>query len=104
MKIHTVALSALLIAASSSAFAEDPAKLAQQKGCLACHQIDKKAIGPSYKEVANKYAGKPDATEKLAKSIQNGSAGVWGAMPMPKNNVTAAEATTLATWVLSQKQ
>jgi len=66
--------------------------------------VDKKLVGPSYKEVATKYAGQGDAVAKLAGKIQKGGSGVWGPVPMPANTqVSEAEATKLAQWVLSQK-
>lgn len=95
----TAAAAALL---SQNALA-DAAKLAQAKGCMGCHQIDKKVVGPAYKDVAKKYAGQADATDKLATKIQKGGSGVWGSVPMPPNNVTPAEAKELAAWVLAQK-
>jgi cytochrome c len=80
------------------------ADLAKAKNCLACHATDKKVVGPSYKEVAAKYAGDKAAADKLAKKIREGGVGVWGQIPMPANpQVNEAEAKTLATWVLSQK-
>lgn len=79
-------------------------KLATDKNCMACHAIDKKLVGPSYKDVAAKYAGQKDAADKLAAKIMKGGSGVWGAIPMPANaQVNAAEAKTLASWVLTQK-
>lgn len=78
--------------------------LATAKNCMACHAIDKKLVGPSYKDVAAKYADQKDAADKLAAKIMKGGSGVWGAIPMPANaQVNAAEAKTLATWVLVQK-
>ena len=78
--------------------------LAEKKNCLACHQVDKKLVGPAYKEVAAKYAGQKDAVAKLAEKIQKGGVGVWGQIPMPANpQVNADEAKTLAAWVLSLK-
>jgi len=89
-------------AIASPAFAS--ADLAQKKNCLACHATDKKVIGPSYKDVAAKYAGQKDAADKLAQKIVKGGSGVWGAVPMPANpQVSEAEAKTLATWVLTIK-
>jgi cytochrome c len=94
--------SILAIVAAPAAFAS--ADLAQKKNCLACHQTDKKLVGPSYKEVAAKYAGQKDAATKLAEKIMKGGTGVWGQVPMPANpQVNAAEAKTLATWVLTIK-
>ncbi len=79
-------------------------ELAQKKNCMACHATDKKLVGPSYKEVAAKYAGQKDAADKLADKIVKGGAGVWGPVPMPANpQVTAAEAKQLAQWVLTVK-
>ena len=81
----------------------DPA-LATAKNCMACHSVDKKLVGPSYKDVAAKYAGQKDAADKLAEKIIKGGAGVWGAVPMPANpRVSPAEARQLAVWILSMK-
>ncbi len=78
--------------------------LAQTKNCLSCHSIDKKIVGPAYKDVAKKYAGQKDAADKLASKIMKGGAGVWGVVPMPVNSqVNEAEAKKLAAWVLSLK-
>ena len=79
-------------------------ELATKKNCMACHAVDKKLVGPAYKEVAAKYAGQKDAVAKLATKIQKGGVGAWGQVPMPANpQVSADEAKTLATWVLSVK-
>ena len=78
--------------------------LATSKNCMACHAIQKKLVGPSYKDVAAKYAGQKDAVDMLAGKIIKGSAGVWGPIPMPANaQVNEADAKKLATWVLTQK-
>jgi len=78
--------------------------LASAKNCMACHAMDKKLVGPSYKEVAIKYSGQQSATEKLAVKIIKGGSGVWGPVPMPANpQVSEAEAKKLAAWVLLQK-
>lgn len=81
------------------------ADLAKAKGCLGCHTVDAKLVGPAYKDVAKKYAGDKTAAAKLAKKIRDGGTGVWGTMPMPPMMamVSEAEAKTLATWILSQK-
>lgn len=78
-------------------------KLAEKKNCLACHSIKEKVVGPALKDVAAKYGGQADAAAMLAGKIQKGSSGVWGEMAMPPNDVTAAEAQTLAQWVLTLK-
>src|SRR6186997_1072001 len=78
--------------------------LATAKNCMACHAIDKKLVGPAYKDVAAKYAGQKDAVDKLAAKIIKGGSGVWGPVPMPANaQVNEAEAKKLAAWVLTQK-
>jgi cytochrome c len=98
---------ALLMLALTSAIA-GPAladqALATAKNCMACHAVDKKLVGPSYKEVATKYAGQAGAADKLAVKIMKGGSGVWGPVPMPANaQVNEAEAKKLAAWVLTQK-
>ena len=94
----------LALAATSVAPAFANADLAQKKSCLACHAADKKLVGPSYKDVAAKYAGQKDAAAMLATKIQKGGVGAWGQVPMPANpQVSADEAKTLATWVLTIK-
>ena len=97
----------MLIAAAAAALASPvwaDAQLAGKKNCLACHQVDKKVVGPSYKDVAAKYAGDKDAANKLAQKIMKGGSGVWGPVPMPANpQVSEAEAKQLAAWVLTQK-
>ena len=71
---------------------------------MACHQIDRKVVGPSYKEVAAKYAGQKDAEAKLVKKVREGGAGVWGQVPMPPNTtLTEKDALVLVKWILSQK-
>ncbi len=78
--------------------------LATSKNCMACHAVDKKLVGPSYKDVAAKYAGQKDAADKLAVKIIKGGSGVWGAVPMPANaQVSEADAKKLAAWILTQK-
>ena len=78
--------------------------LATSKNCMACHAVDKKLVGPSYKDVAAKYAGQKDAVDKLADKIIKGGPGVWGPIPMPPNaQVNEADAKKLATWVMTQK-
>ena len=78
-------------------------KLAKEKNCLACHGVKEKIVGPAFKDVAAKYAGQADASTMLAEKITKGSAGVWGQMAMPANDVTPAQAKALADWVLAQK-
>ena len=77
--------------------------LAKAKNCMSCHAIDKKLVGPAYKDVAAKYKGDAGAVDKLAAKVKAGGKGVWGQIPMPPNNVTPDEAKKLVTWILSQK-
>lgn len=77
--------------------------LAKAKGCMACHALDKKLVGPAYKDVAAKYKGDKGAVDKLAAKVKAGGKGAWGEVPMPPNNVTPEEAKKLVTWVLSVK-
>ncbi|WP_431266000.1 c-type cytochrome [Roseateles chitinivorans] len=94
------ALAALLSAPSAFASPE----LAQKKNCMACHAVDKKLVGPAYKDVAAKYAGDKDAVKKLSEKIIKGGSGVWGPVPMPANTqVNPAEAEQLAKWILTTK-
>ncbi len=77
--------------------------LAMARNCLSCHAVDKRLVGPAYKDMAAKYKNDKTALEALAAKIQKGSAGVWGPIPMPANpQVTPDEAKKLAVWVLSQ--
>jgi cytochrome c len=100
----TFAAAATLATLATPVVAADELALAQSKNCLACHAIDKKVVGPSYKDVAAKFAGQSGAVDMLAGKIMHGSSGTWGAVPMPPNtNVNEAEAKQLATWILSLK-
>ena len=95
---------ALTLTAAAMAPAMADQALATAKNCMACHAVDKKLVGPSYKEVAKKYAGDKTAADKLAAKVMKGGSGVWGAVPMPANpQVNEAEAKKLVAWVLSQK-
>lgn len=94
----------VLFAAAACLPAMADQALATSKNCMACHAVDKKLVGPSYKDVAKKYAGDAKAVDMLAGKIVKGGSGVWGAIPMPANTqVSDAEAKKLAAWVLSQK-
>lgn len=88
---------------SVPAFAEDGKDLAKKAGCLNCHAVDMKLVGPAYKEVAAKYKGDATAEAKLIKKVNDGGSGVWGTMPMPsqKGRMTDAELKTTVGWILS---
>jgi len=76
--------------------------LAKAKNCLSCHAVDKKVVGPSYKDVAKKYSAKDEAM--LAEKVIKGGKGVWGPVPMPPNpSVTPEDANKLVKWILSLK-
>lgn len=99
-----IAGAALVVLTSVAPPALADAELMKAKNCAACHAVDKKLIGPSFKDVAAKYAGDKDAAAKMAKKIREGGVGVWGQIPMPANpQVSAEEGMKLATWVLAQK-
>ena len=97
-------LLALLVATTISTPALADLALATSKNCMTCHSVDRKVIGPAFKDVAAKYAGQPGMVDVLAAKIMHGGGGVWGPVPMPANTqVTAAQAKQLASWVLSLK-
>jgi cytochrome c len=78
--------------------------LARSKNCMACHAIDRKMVGPSYKDISARYANDAQAAAKLTDKIRRGGSGVWGAIPMPANpSLSEGEAKTLAAWSLSFK-
>ena len=78
--------------------------LAQQSGCLACHALDQKLVGPAWKDVGKKYSGDSAAAEQLATKIKKGTKGAWGSVPMPPNpTVTDADIRTLVEFVLTLK-
>jgi cytochrome c len=99
-----IALAALAAAAVAATPAAANLELATKSGCTACHAVDKKVVGPSYKEVAAKYKGDKNAQAKLEEKVKKGGQGVWGQVPMPPNSfVSDADIKTLVKWVLSQK-
>ncbi|MBK6958833.1 MAG: c-type cytochrome [Nitrosomonas sp.] len=98
--IGAVAASALLLAGVAQANAD----LAKNSGCLNCHNVDTKLVGPSLKDIAAKYADQADASAYLADKIVKGSNGVWGPIPMPPNAAVSAEnAKVLADFILTLK-
>ena len=102
MKAVYVAMLAAGVVMAGQAQADEA--LAKAKNCMACHAIDKKVVGPAYKEVAAKYKADKGAVDKLAEKIMKGGSGVWGAVPMPANaQVNADEVKKLAAWVMATK-
>jgi len=97
-RLLVVTLSLLALTSVAQASPE----LAKKKNCLACHAVDNKVVGPSYKDIAKKY-GAADAG-KLAAKVRQGGAGNWGVVPMPANpQVNEAEAKELVAWILTLK-
>ena len=105
MKILVPAFAAIFLAALAvPAAAADESELAAKSGCLACHSVDKKIVGPAYKDVARKYAGDKGAEAKLIDKVKKGGVGVWGNdVPMPPNSplVKDADIKKLVDWILS---
>jgi len=102
MIIQTIArVATLMCGAAISSAALANMELATQKACMGCHAVDKKLVGPAYKDVAKKYADQQGAENTLIASIRKGGAGKWGPIPMPTQAaLTDAETKTLATWIL----
>ncbi|MDI1362933.1 c-type cytochrome [Methylotenera sp.] len=98
----TIALAGSMLVAGQ-ANAEDAKALAQKSGCLACHSVDAKILGPGYKDVAAKYKGDKGAEAKLVAKVKAGGSGVWGPMPMPANSpqVKDEDIKTIVHWILS---
>lgn len=103
-----VSLLAVAMASMGTAEAQQPPAAATVKplltkgGCLACHSVDKKVVGPAFRDVAAKYKGDATAVDRLAEKIVKGGAGAWGPVPMPPaSGISPADAKILATWVLA---
>lgn len=98
----TVVSTLVIAAALASAPAMANLELAKKSNCMACHQVDKKLVGPSYQDVAKKYADDKGAEAKLIDKVKKGGSGVWGPVPMaPNPQVSDADLKTLVKWVLS---
>lgn len=95
-------LAALLCAAGLVHVAHADLSLANRNGCLGCHAVATKLVGPAFKDIAERYAGQADARDIVAGHIRQGGSGRWGEMPMPpQQQLSAGEARKLAAWVLS---
>ena len=100
---RTLITLAMALSVAAPAMADEA--LAKSKNCMACHAVDKKLVGPAYKDVAKKYAGQKDAEATLVSHVLKGSKDVWGPVPMPANaNVTGAGAKKLVAWEVSVKK
>ena len=94
---------AILALAALPAVANE--ELAKKNACTACHAVDKKIVGPAFKEVAAKYRNDKTAEAKLVKKVKEGGSGVWGPVPMPPNvTVPDADIKSLVDWILAQKK
>ena len=102
MKPATIlALASLTLLAAPAMASED---LAKKHACTACHAVDKKVVGPAFKEVAAKYKGNAKAEAMLVEKVKKGGVGVWGQVPMPPNSsVPDADVKALVKWVLGLK-
>ena len=102
MKLAVIGLTAGLLFGTQAM--ADGLALAQKNACMACHQVDKKLVGPAYKDVAAKYRGDKTAEAKLVKKVKEGGSGVWGAIPMPPHpQMSDADIKTIVHWILSLK-
>lgn len=100
--ISIIASLVFVAAANADVSDSDAIKLATKYGCQACHTVDAKLVGPTYKDVAKKYAGDKTAPEKLRQKVKDGGSGVWGPIPMPPAATAAdADIATLVEWILS---
>lgn len=97
--VLAIALTAGLVAAP---VAQADLAMAKKYNCTACHTVDKKVVGPAYKDVAKKYKGQAGAEAKLAEKVKKGGSGVWGPVPMPPNAaVPDGDIKKLVDWILS---
>ncbi|WP_316366495.1 c-type cytochrome [Candidatus Thiodiazotropha sp. CDECU1] len=103
MKIMLLAASTTVVSLGAVATASaDPVALATQRGCMACHQVETKVVGPAYKEVAAKYKGQEGAVEMLSAKVKAGGSGVWGPVPMPPNaHVSDEDIKVIVEWVMT---
>ena len=104
MKSTLIRIAAVAITAGACLPAVASDALAKKYNCTACHAVDKKMVGPAFKDVAAKYKGQADAIAKLSAKVKAGGSGVWGQIPMPPNAaVPDNDLKTLVQWVLAAK-
>ena len=100
----TAVVAATFAAGAHAADAKNAEALAKSSGCFACHTVDKKLIGPGYKEIADKYRKDKNAEAGLIKKVKEGGKGVWGDIPMaPNAHVKDEDIKTMVQWILSIK-
>jgi len=93
----------MILATGAALSASASPELAKKHACFACHAVDKKLVGPSYKDVAAKYKGDKGSEARLFDKVKKGSQGTWGQVPMPPNTaVPDADVRALVKWILSQ--
>ena len=104
MKIFSPLAGVFLLSFAPAAMAQvSPTDLARKNGCMACHGLVHKQVGPGFAQIADRYRGDAQAPSRLAGKIRNGSVGTWGRVIMPQQTpVSEAESQALAAWVLSQ--
>ncbi len=101
---RVISASAVILSLLFAGGVQADEKLAQANGCLTCHQVDKKILGPGFKEVANKYRGTAGVEAALVKKVKDGGKGAWGDMIMPPNaHVKDADIAAIVKWIMSLK-
>jgi len=100
---YLIAAAALTL--SAAAYAADGEATFKKSSCGACHQLEKKSVGPSLKDISAKYAGDKGAQAKLETKVRSGGSGTFGPMPMPATPKTVSDADikTIVAWILTQK-
>ena len=100
---YSMILAALLGTIASGSALADPTAAAQKAGCMACHSMDKKLVGPAFKDIAAKYKGQGDAVAKLSEKVRKGGSGVWGPIPMspnPADKISDGDLKDVVSWIL----
>jgi cytochrome c len=102
--VSALAIGGLAALAAAPASAQNVDDMLKKYACLSCHAVDKKLVGPAYKDVAAKYRGQAGAEKSLAEKIKKGGQGVWGQIPMPPNaSVPDADLNAMVKYILSVK-
>ena len=103
-QIHRIFFTSIFLFLATAVNASDNSDahaIAKQNACLGCHAIEKKVVGPSFQDIAKRYAGNPNATELLKNKILKGGSGSWGVVPMPGNTkLSDKDRSVLVAWIL----
>ncbi|CAL8472450.1 c-type cytochrome [Caballeronia sp. S22] len=100
--VALIAASFGVVAAEQAVSSANAMAIARSNACMGCHAIDRKLVGPSFQQVAEKYKGDPQASAKLEKKVKNGGAGVWGSIPMPSHpRMNDADIKVVVAWILA---